>query len=119
MRFVNTKASILALLARSNKAVETGILRLFERQTLDERESEDTKHLNKKGFSYANAEDGCRMGKLIKAVIDAYTANGLTEADAPLGSILPADDRERALEICQFHAWQLAMIANGKISEAA
>ncbi len=114
MRQVHDKFTILALLSVSMAAIERGILALFERQTADEQDAHETVHRNRAGFSWNNAEDGCRFGQLIQSVQQVYHNAGYTDKDVPYGSILPKDDLPRAHEICKFHAWQLANIANAK-----
>jgi hypothetical protein len=51
-----TKAAIDALLKVSDKAVERALTRLYELQTADEKQAQQTKHTNGKGFSALDAE---------------------------------------------------------------
>jgi hypothetical protein len=60
-----TKESIVALLDRSDVAVERAILAIYRRQTLDEQSSSETKHRNGIGFSGAHAPLGTYYAKWI------------------------------------------------------
>lgn len=66
MEAVWTKESIHDLLDRSAKAVEKALLVLFNRQTDTEQAAEDTKFLNRKGFTAADAP---RLTNIAKALI--------------------------------------------------
>lgn len=102
---MHTRSSIRKLLRSNRFAVERAIYVLFLRQTQDEQEFDTTVEKNRQGFSFDNADDGCRMGK----IIDAY-ANG--DPDFMPEGILADEDMPRALEIAEYHARQLADIAN-------
>lgn len=68
-----TKESIVALLARNDKAVARALVLLNRRQTYDEQASENTKYHNGRGFRPAHARMGTSMAKF-------YERNGyLTE----------------------------------------
>ncbi len=56
-----TQASIVALLAKSDKAVARALVVLHERQTADEQRSEETRHHNNQGFTPAHARPGSGM----------------------------------------------------------
>lgn len=60
-----TKDSIIALLDRSDKAVERAVLAIYNRQTEDEKNSSTTTHRNGRGFSGAHAELGTYYAKWI------------------------------------------------------
>jgi hypothetical protein len=53
-----TEQQIIALLTCNNRAVERAILAIYDRQTQDEKRSDDTKHDNKIGFSAGDAKKG-------------------------------------------------------------
>lgn len=53
---VQSPDTIKALLEKSSKAIERGILAIYERQTADEKATESTNHENGVGFSGADAE---------------------------------------------------------------
>lgn len=61
------KASIVNLLHTNDKAVERALLVLLERQTLDERQVEDTRYRNDRGFTQADAPRLTRWAKQIQA----------------------------------------------------
>ena len=58
---MTTKAEIVALLARNDKAVGRALIVLNERQTADEQRAEDTKYDNGVGFTGADARMGTSM----------------------------------------------------------
>jgi len=60
------KQNILALLAKDNKAVERGILAIYNKQTEDEQASDATRWLNGVGFSGVDAEFGSSLAKNIQ-----------------------------------------------------
>jgi hypothetical protein len=60
-----TKADILALLLRNDKAVERAMVVLFLRQTSDEQDGKVTRHSNGRGFNYFHAERGTYFAKWI------------------------------------------------------
>jgi len=97
-----TKESIQALINSTNpdtarKAIERGILAIYERQTADEKAESRTKHHNNIGF------DGIR-GKR-----GSYYARWLLA-----GKHLTGQHYSRAKDIVLYHAGQLARIANEK-----
>lgn len=56
-----TKDNIVQLLKNNDKAIIRALIVLTERQTLDERASENTKYLNGKGFRPCHARMGTSM----------------------------------------------------------
>ncbi len=56
---------IAALLERSDKAVEAAIVRIYDRQTRDEKSSEATVHHNGIGFQACDARRGTYWARLI------------------------------------------------------
>lgn len=63
--FDATCATIVALLERSDKAVEQAIVRIYDRQTQDEKQVEATTHLNGIGFQACDARRGTYWARLI------------------------------------------------------
>lgn len=59
------KEEIRNLLIESDKAVERGILAIFDKQTNDEQRVGDTRHVNNVGFSGAHANPGSYYAKWI------------------------------------------------------
>lgn len=58
-----TKESIVNLLRTNDKAVIRALVVLTERQTADEQTSEETRHLNNRGFRPCHARMGTSMAK--------------------------------------------------------
>ena len=58
-----TKADIIELLKTDKRAVARALVILNERQTSDERVSENTRHRNGRGFRPAHAKRGTGMAK--------------------------------------------------------
>ena len=58
---------IMYLLATNNAAVERAMIVLYNRQTFDEIESKQTKHLNGRGFSACDAKLGTYLAQYIKS----------------------------------------------------
>ncbi len=58
-------ATIVALLKRSDKAVEQAILRIYDRQTKEEKQIEATTHHNGIGFQACDARRGTYWARLI------------------------------------------------------
>jgi CRISPR/Cas system-associated endonuclease Cas3-HD len=100
------KDTIQELLATSDRAVERGLLRIYERQTADEQASDTTHHHNARGFTGLDADflsraaKGClRYGHLtdrqmpyVRSKMMKYWAQ-LAEVAAANGKpILAADD---------------------------
>lgn len=62
-----TRSQIIHLLNTNPRAVERGILRLWERQTADEMAADKTKHSNGVGFNATDAKLGSYMAKWVKS----------------------------------------------------
>jgi hypothetical protein len=91
-----TKEKIAALLFSNDLAVERAIVTIYNRQTQDEQNSEETKHSNGIGFSGAHARLGTYLAKWIlsdrhlnrkfldkgRAMMMHYTGQLLEEAQA-------------------------------------
>lgn len=56
-----TKESIVDLLLKNDRAVARALVVLYNRQTLDERQREETRHHNGVGFTGADAGIGTNM----------------------------------------------------------
>jgi hypothetical protein len=89
-----TRQEIVTLLRGDPRAVERGILALYERQLEDERSASTARARNRSGFSIATAPDGTRLAQQLLA-----------------GQRLAGRDLSRAFEIASYHAGQLARIA--------
>ena len=61
----NSVEYISWLLSTNDRAVERAILCLYNRQTIDEQELENTKYRNGRGFSASDAKRGTYMAKWI------------------------------------------------------
>lgn len=57
-RYLAEMAEIKALLLRSDKAVQRALVVIYDRQTRDEKASDDTKHQNQMGFSCFHVKSG-------------------------------------------------------------
>lgn len=53
-----SRNSIKRLLETDNRAVERAMIVLYDRQTADEKQTSDTRHTNRRGFSSAHASKG-------------------------------------------------------------
>lgn len=91
---------VLELLLNSNRAVESAIVALYNKQTLDEKHSEETRHSNKIGFSGADARLGSYYAKWILS-----------------GNHLNSKNIEKARNITLKYSKQLAKIANDRETE--
>jgi hypothetical protein len=67
------KAAIQKLLATNDRAVDRALIRIYERQTQDEKSAETTNHSNGRGFTGADAPFLTRLAK------SCLRYNGLTE----------------------------------------
>ena len=97
-----TREKIVELLNANPKAVERGIVRLYERQTEDEQSAGRTSHSNGRGFNATDARPGTYMAKWIQS-----------------GKRLDGRWLDRAREMTVRYAGQLAEIANDKAKEKA
>ena len=97
-----TKESIKSLIESSNpvtarKAIERGVIAIYERQTADEKSTETTRHHNHVGFQACDARRGSYYAKW---VISGKHLTGL--------------HFDKAKAIVTRYAGQLAQIANEK-----
>ena len=117
-----TRTQIDAILNASPRAVERGILRLFQLQTADERADADTKYENSVGFCSADATTGTRFARWILGMDDnnvtRYQPKSLShpKANKVFSRYLKNHDsvQARALSICLKHSRQLTALANGE-----
>lgn len=91
---------VLELLLNSNRAVESAIVALYNKQTLDEKHSEETRHSNKIGFNAYDARFGTFLARFILA-----------------GNHLNSKDIQKARNITMKYSKQLAKIANDRETE--
>jgi hypothetical protein len=94
-----TKDDILALVRSNPSAVQRGILALYERQGEDERAFGIAKQRNRAGFSQGTAPVGTKLARALLA-----------------GRRLSDDQLAAAQSIVEFHAGQLARIANEQVA---
>jgi hypothetical protein len=99
---MHTTDSIRDLLTRNPKAVYRALVVLFERQTDDEKESEETKHDNGRGFNYRDAKFGSDL------------AQKCIRPDPRYPSPLSVNQLAAARRMLHKYAGQLARIANGQ-----
>lgn len=97
-----TREELVALLQRSDRAVERAILRIWHGQTNQEKLAETTYDHNNRGFSSAHAHVGSYLGKWVAA-----------------GKPLTGQWLEKGRKIALRHVRQLLKIANGGEHEAA
>ena len=93
-----TRAEIEEKLRASQKWVERGLLAIFEKQTLHEKQSETTVEHNNVGFNSAHAGVGTYMAKWLKE-----------------GKHLDGNWIAKGRKIALFYSGQLMKIANGEI----
>lgn len=107
-----TKEAIRGLLERSDKAVEQATIRLWERQTADEQQAQQTGHKNGEGFNGTDAEILSSFAEQLQG-IGSYTWNGRTytrKGPKPLSDKQMEIARRKVVK----YAGQLAEIANAK-----
>jgi hypothetical protein len=89
-----TPDAIRELLARSDKAVERAVVVIYERQTADEQDAEETKHRNGVGFASCHAHRGSYYARWIQS-----------------GRRLDGKHLEKARRMMRWYAGQLSEIA--------
>jgi hypothetical protein len=62
-----TENQIVALLNKSDRAVELAVVAIYERQTTDEKASDTTNHDNNRGFQHCDARRGSYWARLVKS----------------------------------------------------
>jgi hypothetical protein len=105
---MHTKESIASLLAKSDKAVYRGLVVLYQRQTADEKSSENTKHQNGVGFNATDAKFGTSLAKQV------LTWQEATQKKYP--NPLSKGQIDAARRMIRKYAGQLANVANELIS---
>ena len=120
MKKIWTREDIDKLLMTNDDAVMRAIVRLFNMQTADEQIKADTKKINNRGFSAADAKAGTRMARWLLGMNDrnercyipkslnhpfCYNILGRYAQDG--GSVM-----DRARKIALKHSAQLVLIAN-------
>lgn len=93
-----TKEEILRLIETSDKMVERSLVKLYEKQTEDERNAEETRHHNGVGFS---GFDAPFLTSLAKQIIN--------------GRQLTQKQLQSARKALRKYAGQLTKIANGVV----
>lgn len=93
----HTKASIKALLSRSDAAVKRALVVLYHRQTQDEKRDDRTKYHNNRGFNHGDAKKCSYWARLVLSGRELFP-NTIAQA------------RRRLMK----YAGQLAVIANEK-----
>lgn len=61
-----TKEDIIELLAKNDKAIAKALVRLYERQTADEQDTQNTRYRNGKGFRPCHARMGTSVAEFFK-----------------------------------------------------
>lgn len=92
------RSEIEALIFANDRAVERGIVAIYERQTADEKSTESTNHHNNIGFSGWTAKKGSYYAKWILS-----------------GRRLTGHHLENARKIALHHAGQITRIANREV----
>ena len=92
-----TREDIVALLNTSDRAVERGVVAIWQRQTADEQSTDTTRHSNGVGFSGWSAHSGSYYAKWVES-----------------GRRLTGKHLDKARKIVLHHAAQLTRIANGE-----
>ena len=92
-----TREDIVSLLNTSDRAVERGVVAIWQRQTADEQSTDTTRHSNGIGFSGWSAHSGSYYAKWVES-----------------GRRLTGKHLDKARKIALHHAAQLTRIANGE-----
>jgi len=93
-----TEAEIREMLQQSNRAVERGIVAIYKRQTESEQVAEETRVLNKVGFSAFHAKRGTYYAKWIQS-----------------GKNLTGNHLEKGRTLILHYAGQLTKISNKEL----
>lgn len=105
-----SKEEILPMLESNNKAVYRALEVLLERQTADERQSENTVHSNGRGFNARDAKFGTDLANRV-----IHWRSGKSTYLYPLTAYQLAAARR----MLRKYAGQLARVANGEEREVA
>lgn len=104
-----TKDEIAKLIDTNDQAVYRGLVAIYERQTADEQNTEDTKHQNGVGFNGRDAKFGTSLAKQVIA---------FNEGKSTYRYPLSRTQLESGRKLLRKYAGQLAKVANAK-AEAA
>lgn len=118
-----TRDQIDQILRSNDKAVERGIIRLFELQTQDEQDVAHTNWLNDVGFTCTDAKAGTRFARWLLGMNDqnevAFPPKSLNHdlASKVFWRYCKNGERpiDRARRICLKHSRQLTALANGDL----
>ena len=91
-----TRTEIEALINGNDRAVERAMVAIWERQTADEQETQDTRHHNGRGFAAWSARSGTYFAEWVRS-----------------GRRLTGKHLVKARKIALHHAGQLTDFANG------
>lgn len=100
-----TRDEINQILQTNTAAVEKAMVRLFELQTADEQSSEETQHLNQRGFGAAYANKGSYYAKWVLGLIPNHEGKFVKRH-------LTGQHLDNARRIALLHSKQLVEIAN-------
>jgi len=104
-----TKERVIELLNTNDLAVERAVVALFERQTADEKATNDTRHDNTVGFSAAHART---LSFYAKIILGGWKREGKNK------TYLFPNKMAKARRFVSRYTRQLADIANKKEEEA-
>jgi len=90
-----TRTEIEALINSNDRAVERAMVAIWERQTADEQETQDTRHHNGRGFAAWSARSGTYFSEWVRS-----------------GRRLTGKHLAKARKIALHHAGQLTDFAN-------
>ena len=91
-----TRTEIETLINTNDRAVERAMVAIWERQTADEQETQDTRHHNGRGFAAWSARSGTYYAEWVRS-----------------GRRLTGKHLAKARKIALHHAGQLTDFANG------
>ena len=91
------RGEIEDMLRSNDRAVERAMVAIWERQTMDEKVTQDVKHSNNRGFSHWSARSGTYFAEWVRK-----------------GGRLTGKHLDKARKIALHHAGQLTDFANGK-----
>jgi len=103
---MHSRESIQALLATNDKAVCRALVVLFEHQTDDEQQADDTVYRNKMGFNATDAKFGTSLAKQILE----------WEKNKKYPNPLSPNQLGKARQMVKKYAQQLANVANLKLA---
>jgi hypothetical protein len=91
-----TRTEIEEMINGNDRAVERAMVAIWERQTADEQETQDTRHHNGRGFAAWSARSGTYFAEWVRS-----------------GRRLTGKHLVKARKIALYHAGQLTDFANG------